>query len=54
VDNIEFDNVDQKFSHPRGISQRIPIKYIDEDGKTVNLCIATPELMAYGIQKRGK
>ena len=50
VDNIIFDNVKNHSSVRDFHYQRIPIKYLNERGTPVELCIAMPELMTYGIQ----
>jgi len=49
VDNIIFDDV-KKYSSGDIYYQRIPIKYMHEN-KSIELCIATPELVTYGIQE---
>lgn len=49
IDNLIFEDV-KKCVTGDVAYQRIPIKYLDGDRK-VDLCIATPELMTYGVQE---
>lgn len=49
VDNMIFEDI-KKHSTGDLSYQRIPIKYL-ESGRSIDLCIATPELITYGIQE---
>ena len=49
VDNVVLDGV-KNYTTGNTSCQRIPVKYC-EDGYLVDLCIATHELMTYGIQE---
>lgn len=53
VENIIFEEP-QKKHFANGSFHRIPIKYIDEDGNKVELCIATNQVMTWGIQENRK
>lgn len=53
VENIIFEEP-QKKHFANGSFHRIPIKYIDDDGKKIELCIATNPIMTWGIQENRK
>lgn len=53
VENIVFEEP-QKKQFANGSFHRIPIKYINNDGNKVELCIATNPLMTWGIQENRK
>lgn len=53
VENIIFEEP-QKKHFANGSFHRIPIKYINEDGRKGELCIATNPLMSWGVQENRK
>lgn len=50
IDNLIFEDV-KKCNTGDVAYARIPIKYRSENDKYIDLCIATPELMTYGVQE---